>query len=292
MHGVIAAVPTPVSAQGEVLADLFLAHCQWLLNNGCDGLNILGSTGEANSFDSQTRKEIMRLAAQNLDKSRLMTGTGTPSLSETIALTKAADDLGYGVALVLPPYYYKPASDDGLFEWYAQLHQSLGSRQIALYFYNFPQMTGLEIPISVIERLHNEWPDRFKGIKDSSGNLDYCRQLTAALPNLAVFPSSEVSLAEAHQSGFAGCISATTNQTGHLCAKLWNDRQKPNQELVGQIEKMRNAIAGTALIPSIKYLVAKRMNAPEWEMLLPPFVALTDSRKSELDRFFAQMAQS
>ena len=292
MHGVIAAVPTPVNSYGEVQTDLFLSHCQWVLDNGCDGLNILGSTGEANSFDKPTRKSIMAVAAENLDVSRLMVGTGTPSLGETIDLTITADDLSYGVALVLPPYYYKPLSDDGLYNWYANIHQSLGDRKIAIYFYNFPQMTGFEIPINVIKRLHNNWPDRFKGIKDSSGDLQYCRVLADAMPNLEIFPSSEVSLDEAHKSGFAGCISATTNQTGALCAQLWNSRENPDQALVSKIKHIRETIAGGALIPSIKYLVGKQSGHPEWENLIPPFVELTDDRKSELDDLFKQLSKS
>lgn len=282
MFGVIAAVPTPVDSTGNPIRNLFLSHCSWALSNGCDGLNILGSTGEANSFDTQTRKEIMGWAAAELDCSRLMVGTGTPSLGETIALTQHADDLGYKIALVLPPYYYKPVSDDGLFRWYESLHEGLGDREIAIYFYNFPQMTGLEIPISVITRLRAKWPERFRGIKDSSGNLAYCRELATTLAGFAVFPSSEVSLGEAHQSGFAGCISATTNQTGNLCAELWHNRATPDAELIRQIKQLRELIAGTALIPSIKYLIAQRTGQAEWEQLLPPFNTLTNDRKAEL----------
>lgn len=282
MHGVIAAIPTPVDQQGKFLADLFITHCQWTLDNGCDGLNILGSTGEANSFDSQTRIAIMQAAADNLDISRLMVGTGTPSLAETIALTKAADDLEYSVALVLPPYYYKPINDDGLFSWYKQLHLALGDRAIAIYFYNFPQMTGLEIPGSIIQRLHDEWPNRFCGIKDSSGQLPYCRELAASMPKLKVFPSSEVSLSEAHKSGFAGCISATTNQTGLLSAKLWAGRKVPDEELTAKIGAIRDAITGPTLIPSIKYLVACRTQQSNWENLIPPFQSLSRERRAIL----------
>ncbi|MEX0971284.1 MAG: dihydrodipicolinate synthase family protein [Paracoccaceae bacterium] len=283
MHGVIAAVPTPLDAGGKFMSGLFLSHCQWALDNGCDGLNILGSTGEANSFDSTTRISIMRAAAKNLDTSRLMVGTGTPSLAETVALTVAADDLLYPAALVLPPYYYKPLSGEGLFRWYEQLHAALGDRPIAVYFYNFPQMTGLEIPIPVIQRLHDRWPERFAGIKDSSGDLGYCRKLAAMMPKLKVFPSSEVSLAEAHKSGFAGCISATTNQTSVLSAKLWAARKLPDQSLAARISEIRDAIAGPALIPSVKYLVACRTNHSEWENLMPPFMSLSSEQKAILD---------
>jgi 4-hydroxy-tetrahydrodipicolinate synthase len=289
MQGVIAAVPTPVTAHGDAQKGLFLSHCRWLLDNGCDGLNILGSTGEANSFDTASRISIMRMAAENLELPRLMVGTGTPSVTETIGLTIAAHDLGYGVALVLPPYYYKPVSDDGLFDWYEQIHNALGDRPIALYFYNFPQMTGLGIPISVIERLHTAWPDRFTGIKDSSGDLEYCRQLAKTLPKLAVFPSSEVSLAQAPQSGFAGCISATTNQTGALCARIWKTRKNPDQDLVARISLIREVIAGQTLIPSIKYLTARRTNHPDWERVLPPFRGLSQDRKTELNPVAEQL---
>ena len=282
MLGVIAAVPTPVDDTGNPQKNLFLSHCSWLLENGCDGLNILGSTGEANSFDTKTRKNIMRWAAKKLDNSRLMVGTGTPSLDQTVKLTKFAGKSGYRVALVLPPYYYKPISDEGLIAWYSQLHKALGKQKIAIYFYNFPQMTGLTIPISVIEHLHSRWPERFKGIKDSSGNLEYCRELVKKLPGFAVFPSSEVSLGEAHKSGFAGCISATTNQTTRLCSQLWATRENPEPNLVGQISDLRNKISESDLIPSIKYLVGQRTNQAMWENMVPPFCSIDDARKSDL----------
>ena len=282
MQGVIAAVPTPINADGEPVRDLFSAHCRWALDNGCDGLNVLGSTGEANSFAGPARKTVMAWAAEDLDRSRLMVGTGTPSLAETIDLSETADDLGYGVALVLPPYYYKPASEDGLYGWYARLHEALGSRPIAVYFYNFPQMTGINLPVSLIERLHGMWPERFAGIKDSSGDLAYCRDLTARMPDLKVFPSSEVALGEAARSGFAGCISATVNEAPQLSARLWTNRKDPDPALVTRISDIRSAISAQPLIPSVKFLVSRRTGKPQWQRVLPPFCELDDAQRSAL----------
>ena len=282
MQGVIAAVPTALDAQGDFLPDLFLSHCQWALENGCDGLNILGSTGEANSLDTPTRLAVMRASAESLETSRLMVGTGTPSLAETIALTQVADDLGYGVALVLPPYYYKPLSDEYLVAWYEKLHLSLGDRPISIYFYNFPQMTGIGLPVSVIQTLHSRWPTRYRGIKDSSGDLAYCRELAMALPELRVFPSSEVSLYEAYESRFSGCISATTNQTGVLAARLWAGRKVPDQALADEISEVREVIAGPTLVASVKYLVACRSGQSDWENMMPPFMSLSNERKAVL----------
>ena len=288
MKGVVAAVPTPINSHHQPNLKLYLEHCSWALKNGCDGLNILGSTGEANSFGFETRKQIMRSAIKNLDHKKLMVGTGTPSLLETIKLTEHADDLQYQIALVLPPYYYKPITNEGLFSWYKELHNNLKNRKIKIFFYNFPQLTGLEIPTKVIKKLHDKWPERFSGIKDSSGNLAYCRSLSSELPTLKVFPSSETSLSEAKVSKFAGCISATANQTGYLCQKLWKINPQDKIKTLKKITLIREAISSEDLIPSIKYLIAKRTGENSWEKLVPPFKTVSMRRKVALDELFKQ----
>jgi 4-hydroxy-tetrahydrodipicolinate synthase len=282
MQGVIAAVPTPIGKTNSPLKDLFLEHCSWALDNGCDGLNILGSTGEANSLSTAARRDVMAWAADGLDRTRLMVGTGTPSLDETIDLTSFADDLGYGVALVLPPYYYKPMSDAALISWYEALHGALGARPIAIYFYNFPQMTGLQIPVSVIGELARRHPERFKGIKDSSGDLTYCDAIVALGADLAVFPSSETALGGAKAAGYAGCISATTNITGELSAQVWAGQGTAEIETI--IAEQRGTIAGAGLIPAIKYLVAKRSGNDAWRHLVPPFLPLDDAAGTALEK--------
>jgi len=281
MFGVIAAVPTPINIDGNPILDTFLEHCEWVLQNGCDGVNILGSTGEANSFNSHQRKLVMESASQNLNNQKLMVGTGTPSISETIHLTQIADDLNYQVALVLPPFYYKPITNNGLFLWYQTLHEKLGNRKIKIYFYNFPQMTGLIIPIEVIEQLHNQWPDRFCGIKDSSGDLNYCRTLSKN-KNFKVFPSSEVSISEAHISKFSGCISATANQTLFLSSKAWAKKDENIDHLVSKIKHLREEISKDSLVPSIKFLVSTRTKNKDWNNLLPPFNSLNEKRQQDL----------
>jgi len=281
MKGVIAAVPTPVDTSGAPLRDPFLAHCHWALANGCDGLNILGTTGEANSLDVASRRQVMEWAAEALERQRLMVGTGTPSLAETTHLTAYADDLGYPVALILPPYYYKPASDEALFAWFMALHNALGDRQIAVYFYNFPQMTGLTLSLALIQRLVAAAPERFRGIKDSSGDLAYCRAIAAALPGFVVLPSSETALSEEATSGFAGCISATANLSAPLCQRSWQGEQ--TEDLHRDIAHIRTTVANQSLIPGIKYLVGKRLNDARIAAVLPPLLPLSDSQIGVLD---------
>lgn len=282
MKGVIAAVPTPIDAQRAPIKALFVEHCEWALANGCDGLNILGSTGEANSFDTNARRAVMTWASEALAKERLMVGTGTPSLTETVALTEHADDLGYSVALVLPPYYYKPATDAGLISWYLTLHEALGDRPIQIYFYNFPQMTGITIPLDVISHLATQAPERFTGIKDSSGDLAYCRSIVAANKDLHVFPSSETALETAHADGFAGCISASVNITAPLAGQIWEKRSTPPADLCAEIARQREAIAGPTLVANIKSLVADRVQDPRWRAVLPPFLPLNETSAKDL----------
>jgi 4-hydroxy-tetrahydrodipicolinate synthase len=233
----------------------------------------------------KTREKIMKSAIKSLNKEKLMVGTGTPSLSETIKLTKYADSLGYKIALVLPPYYYKPITNNGLISWYEEIHFSLKNQRIKLFFYNFPQLTGLEIPVEVISQLNKKWPNRFSGIKDSSGDLTYCRNLKSKIPNLKVFPSSEVSLGEAKRFNFSGCISATVNQTGSLCQEFCSNESATT---LGKIKTIRETIASDSLVSSIKYLVAMRTREKSWENVVLPFQKLTTKRKAILDELYKE----
>ena len=142
-------------------------------------------------------------------------------------------------------------------------------------------MTGLTIPVNVIEALHKKWPDRFAGIKDSSGNLDYCRILSKNR-NFKVFPSSETSILEAHVSNFSGCISATVNQTLGFSSQAWTNRSQNIDSLILKIKTIREEISKDSLVPSIKYLVAKRTKNKSWTNLIPPFKQLNETRKLKL----------
>lgn len=281
MKGIVAAVPTPVDENGAALKEAFLEHCGWALANGCDALNVLGTTGEANSLGMAQRKRVMTWAAEAFDAGKLMVGTGLPALEDTLDLTRAAAEMGYRVALVLPPFYYKPVSDDGLVAWYEALDRALGDTPIQVYFYNFPQMTGVPIPVDVVARLAKANPQRFAGIKDSSGDLAYCRALVKAVPGLKVFPSSETALGEAKEAGFAGCISATVNISAPLCATLVT--RGDENGLAARIGKLRADIAAHPLVPAVKYLVGQRSRDTIWNRVLPPFVPLDDAARTALD---------
>lgn len=276
--GVIAAVPTPIDSHGYIDGDAFLEHARWCLSNGCDFLNVLGTTGEANSLSAAKRSALMTTAAQGLEGDRLMVGTGTPDIETTVALTRRAYDLGFAAALVLPPYYYKPLEENGLFAWFAELVRMTAETPIPIYLYNFPQLTGIELSPALAARLTQAFPGRFHGSKDSSGNLAYAREL-AKIPGFHVFPSSETALADARRDGYAGCISATVNIDPSSSQHLWHDQE--NAGLLDHVRSLRQTIAANPLIPAVKHLVGKRTGNTVWNRVLLPQLPITDAKKLE-----------
>lgn len=279
LRGVIAAIPTPVTTGGEPDIARFLLHARWALSNGCDALNVLGTTGEANSFSADQRRAVMSAAAGELDTTRLMVGVGTPDLATTIALTQHAYGLGFAAALVLPPYYYKGVSDDGLFAWFERLVLATRDTPGLVYLYNFPQLTGIPFSFELARRLKDAFPERIAGAKDSSGDLSYASRL-AEIAGFDVFPSSETAIAKVDTEGYAGCISATVSVTAPLVAKFWNTPQ--DAALALSVTEARVAIAAHPLVPAVKYLTAQLHDDPSFERVLPPHVLLTEAQKAAL----------
>ena len=210
LRGVFAAALTALKDDLSIDHAASAAHFQRLFAEGCDGVAVFGTTGEANSFALNQRiRLIEEVAKSTLPKSRLLAGTGGCVLADAIQLSNVGVDAGFAGVLVLPPYYYKPVADDGLFAFFANLANSIESANAKIYLYNFPQLTGVALSLDLIVRLAQAFPGRFVGIKDSSGDIDFSRRVVKALPDFRVFPSTEAILSEARAEGFAGCISAT-----------------------------------------------------------------------------------
>jgi len=283
--GVFAAVPTPFGVTGEPITDLFLEHCEWALANGCDGLNVLGSTGEANSQQRQSRELVMRtIAESNSGRGALMVGTGTPSLHETRDLTRLAADLKFDAVLILPPYYYKPLSNDALFYYFTKVIEVVSSTEIGVYLYNFPQLTGITFPQDVVERLIEAFPNHVRGMKDSSGDMSYAHNMaTTFRGTFDVFPSSETCLAEGREMGYAGCISASVNATLELASKIWHERDTATAQEIAELQRLRKDIASVPVVSAVKTLVAMRTGRQEWLTMMPPLMALTNSERKVID---------
>ena len=268
LSGVIAAIATPVDETGAPDLKRAINLARYLLDNGCDGLNVLGTTGEATSFSVDERKGVMdAYKANGLPMYRLMVGTGAASVTDAVALTRHAADLGFGGALVLPPFYYKGVPDDGLVAYVEALVKATEQKPIPIYLYHFPAMSGLPWHVALIRRLLDSSSSRIAGLKDSSGDMAYARSAAAISKNFAVFPSTEACLLEARRGDFAGCISATANLNADLCARAWSEGDTTALDAAVTIRKLFD---GKPLVPGVKALLAHIHGEPGLSRVRPP----------------------
>ena len=268
LQGVIAAIATAVDDKGEPDCARSTALASFLLANGCDGLNVLGTTGEATSFSLEQRKRVMSAyRAAGLPLDRLMVGTGAASVADAIALTRHAAELGFAGALVLPPFYYKGVPDDGLFAYVELIVQATAADPIPLYLYHFPAQSGLPWHVKLVARLVETFGARIVGLKDSSGDMAYAREATTVAPGFKVFPSTEAVLMEARTGAFAGCISATANLNADLCARAWRGGDTAALDAAVAIRKLFD---GKQLVPGVKALIAHIHDDAGWSRVQPP----------------------
>jgi 4-hydroxy-tetrahydrodipicolinate synthase len=270
LGGVIAAIATAVDARGEPDCPRSTALARFLLDNGCDGLNVLGTTGEAVSFSLAQRQRVMRAYAEaGLPMDRLMVGTGAAALADAVALTRDAAELGFAGALVLPPFYYKGVPDDGLVAYVDAL---VSATAIPIYLYHFPALSGVPWHVKLIRRLIGEFGTRIVGLKDSSGDMPFAREAASIANTFKVFPSTEAALIEAREGPFAGCISATANLNADLCARFLRSGDRAALEAAVTIRKLFD---GKPLVPGVKALLAHIHDDPAWTKVMPPLAGFS-----------------
>jgi len=287
--GVNAAVLTPMNADLSVDLDRMATHCRWLLANGCNGLGVLGTTGEANSLGLQERMDVLEgLIARGIPAARMMPGTGVANLTDTVLLTKHAEQVGCPGALLLPPFYYKNPSDDGLLAYFNEVIQRVGG-SIAFYLYNFPQQSAVPFSVSFLDRLRSANPGKVRGIKDSSGNyengLSYIEAF--ARDGFEVYAGDDTLLKPLLEKGAAGCITAASNVNCSVGAQVytgWNTSAGAAAHEV--LAATRKAVISVPLISGLKALVARNTGDARWETIRPPHLPLNEAQKTALFRTF------
>jgi 4-hydroxy-tetrahydrodipicolinate synthase len=285
LHGVIAATPTPLNADMSIDTGRLIGHCRWLFGEGgCDGINLLGTTGEATSFSVEQRIAAMRaVASAGLPLEKMMVGTGASALSDAVALTSTARELGFNGTLLLPPFYYKGIDAESLADYVGEVIGQAGQSGLKLYLYHIPQNTGVPYPAEAIARLLDRYPGTIAGLKDSSGDIAFSRSLAAQFPGFDLFPSSEGSLTEWKSSGFAGCISATTNITGPLSQIAWSDPESQRgRDAAAAAMAIRTVLGSFPLMASVKAALAAMNAEPGWERLMRPLRPLTTDERTQL----------
>lgn len=285
IRGVLAPVLTPFDAQLAVDGARFIAHCRWLVAQGA-GLAIFGTNSEAASISVPERLALTeQLVAAGVPANRLMPGTGACALSDAVELTRHATTIGAAGALMLPPFFFKGVSDDGLFAYYAEVIERVGSGCTPIYLYHIPQVSQVPITLGLIERLLKRYPGVVAGAKDSSGDWANAK---AMIDNFAesgfdVFPASESLMSRSMPIGGAGCISATANLNPggiHALIQGWNGPQAV--QLQAQADTVRKIFQAAPMIPAMKYTVAHFANDPRWRTVRPPLVAMSDAAGRDL----------
>lgn len=288
IHGVHCAAATPVTADGTPNHGLFAEHCQALLAEGCHGIAMLGTTGEANSLGVDQRKALLEAAVQGGVPARtLLPGTGALSVADTVELTAHAMNTGAKGVVMLPPHYYKDASDEGLFRFYARVIEGVGDDRLRIVLYHIPQMSFTPISHDLIERLMTAFPGIVCGIKDSSGDLDNMAAMATRFPDLGVLAGADPLMLPLLKVGGAGCITATSNLRADVLRIVWDnwrDSEKSDQVETAQekIQDWRTLAGRYAQMPTIHAMVARVRGDLEWVNMSPPLVELSEDQRQDI----------
>lgn len=294
VSGVYCAAATPLTADDAPDHAAFATHCKALLEEGCDGVALLGTTGEANSFSARERMDILEnLIAAGVAPDVLMPGTSQTNIPDTVAMTRHAVDAGVEAVVLLPPYYYKGVSDEGLFRFYAQVIEQVARPGLRIVLYHIPPISNIPLSQELIARLIAAFPDTVVGIKDSSGKLESMTAFAEAFPGFSVLAGADPFMLPLLRAGGAGCITSSSNLIARDLRIVFDNWADPEQAGIVEaaqerIDTWRNLTNAYVQLPTVKAMVARRRGTPGWRRVRPPLVELTDA---QCDTVWAQMAQ-
>jgi 4-hydroxy-tetrahydrodipicolinate synthase len=285
MRGVIAPVVTPFGPDLRPDAGRLVKICRWLLARDT-GLAMFGTTSEANSLSVGEKLVLLdALIDSGLPAGRMMPGTGCCALTDTVELTRHAVRRGCAGVLMLPPFYYKGVTDDGLFASYSEVIERVGDERLRIYLYHIPQVSQTPLSPALIERLLGRYPGTVAGIKDSSGDWNSVRGLLDRFANrgFAVFPGSEALLLAAMRGGGAGCISAQANINPAAIGELYRGWQRPDADaLQAALDALRTALLKYPVIAALKAIIANFAGDEAWARVRPPLVSLDAGQRAAL----------
>ena len=285
IKGVLSPVVTPFKPDLAPDPERFVRQCRWLLSQNV-GLAVFGTNSEANSLSIDEKIELLdRLVGSGLDPARMMPGTGHCALTDSVRMTSHAVKLGCGGVLMLPPFYYKGVSDDGLFRYFAEIIERVGESRLRVYLYHIPPVAQVPITLGLVERLLKAYPQQVAGMKDSGGDWKNTQAFLEAFARngFDVFPGAETFLLQGMRHGGAGCISATANVNPAAIAQLYDTWQTANADAQQKrLDEIRGIFASFPMIPALKAAVAHWSGQESWRTVRPPLVALTNEQTAAL----------
>ena len=282
IKGIFSAALTPINENYSINSQLFYSHCKWLLSQGVDGLSIFGTTGEANAFNVDEKINALKyLINSKINPNKLMPGTGQCSVSDTVKFTKKCADLKVRAVLVLPPFFYKNVSDEGVIDYYKRIVEEVGDNHLHYILYHIPQISGVAISFDVIEKLTRLYPNNIVGMKDSSGNLENMLKVTKYFNNFSLFCGSDSLALKVCKRGGAGAITATSNISAKLLSFILNNYKNESsindfQEYQFLQEKIRETVFTDEPIRVLKALMSIKNNDQGWNRVNPPLQKIID----------------
>jgi 4-hydroxy-tetrahydrodipicolinate synthase len=295
LAGVYAAAVTPLH-EASLDLDAVPVLLKFLAGRGCHGIVLFGTTGEGPSFSPTEREMLMRSACEarkSMPGLRLLAGTGTPSLSETIDLTKLAFDLGFEGALAVPPYYFRKATDNGLFLWFSEVIKKAVPADGYLLGYHFPNVAGIGFSLELLARLKDAFPTQFAGIKDSSHDSDLARKLGETFgSDLVVLTGTDSYLQLAMQNKAAGCITAPANLLSPDLRAVWDLMQagKDSTEAQARVKKQRDVLEKyPPFPPTLKAMLHRLHGLPRWSVR-PPLESISEEMEERVIQEWASLS--
>jgi 4-hydroxy-tetrahydrodipicolinate synthase len=283
--GVLSPVVTPFKADLSPDAERFVRQCKWLVANNV-GLAVFGTNSEANSLAAGERMELLeKLVEAGIPAARMMPGTGCCALTDSVRLTAHAVKLGCAGTLMLPPFYYKGVSDEGLYRNYAEIVERVGDARLQIYLYHIPQVSQVPISLKLIERLLRAYPKNIAGTKDSSGDWNNTKATLDAFAKdgFDVFPGSETFLLAGMRNGGKGCISATANVNPQAIHWLYANWQSADADaLQAGLDKVRGIFQKYPMIPAMKQAIAHWSGHAAWATVRPPLVEVNAEQSAAL----------
>jgi 4-hydroxy-tetrahydrodipicolinate synthase len=285
IKGLLSPVVTPFKSDLSPDPQRLVAQCRWLLTQNC-GLAVFGTNSEANSLSVGERVSLLdALLAGGVDPSRMMPGTGCCALPDTVRLTEHAVKAGCAGVLMLPPFYYKGVSDDGLFRSFAEVIERVGDARLRIYLYHIPPVAVVGITPKLVERLLKAYPTAIAGMKDSSGDWNNTKTMLDAFAKSGfdVFVGSESFLLANMRNGGAGCISATANVNPAAIDKLYREWQGSDADAQqAALDAVRTTVGQYVMIPALKQVVAHYAKDPDWVTVRPPLVQITEAQAAKV----------
>lgn len=284
LQGIYAAVLTPMHNDLSCDNAYLAAHCRSLLEEGCHGVSLFGTTGEGPALTVDERiAGLEAVLAGGVAPSCVLPGTGCAAIPDTVRLTRHASGLGCQTVLVMPPFFFKDVGDEGVIAFYSTLIERVGDPALRIVIYNFPAVTGVWVRETAIARLAEAFPGVIAGVKDSSGDWSYVSALLERFPSLAIFTGWETLVPKLVAAGGAGNISGLANIIPGLLRRLYDTQPTPDGDpVLSGITRLVEAVSQNPVIPAIKAAAATLREWPSWRNMRAPLVPISTEAERSL----------